>query len=131
MISLPELNGLAASRLADAQALYAARRFDGAVYICGYAIEIALKARICKSLNWSSFPSTRKDFDGLQSFKTHDLEILLRFSGIEDIIRLNHLAAWSKIEQWDPEKRYEPVGQTAPGNAHDFISATGQLLAIL
>jgi len=31
---------------------------DGATYLCGYAVEVALKFRICLTLNWPEFPST-------------------------------------------------------------------------
>ena len=48
MILVAELDGLAAARLEDAKVLLASGRYDGAVYMCGYAVEIALKARICR-----------------------------------------------------------------------------------
>ena len=72
--------------------LLRAKRFDGAFYLCGYSVELALKARICRTLKWSGFPQTGQEFQGLQSVKTHDLEVLLRFSGIEDRIKRKHLA---------------------------------------
>ena len=51
-------------------------RYDGSVYLCGYVIELLLKARICKTLNWDGFPSDSKEFQNLNNFKTHNLEIL-------------------------------------------------------
>src|ERR1700674_5701226 len=54
-------------------------RFDGAWYLCGYAIELALKARICRTL----------------------------FSGVEDRVRANRMAEWSVVLDWNPEKRYQ------------------------
>jgi hypothetical protein len=68
-----DLRAIARARLRDAQALLAAKRFDAASYLCGYAVEIALKARICKTLGWDGFPQTAKEFRGFQSVKTHDL----------------------------------------------------------
>ena len=50
MITLNELKTIAQVRLLDAEALITAERYDGAAYICGYAIELSLKARICKTL---------------------------------------------------------------------------------
>jgi hypothetical protein len=35
-----------------------AERFDGAFYLSGYAVELALKARICRTLKWRATPST-------------------------------------------------------------------------
>ena len=58
MISVAELDNIARARIEDAKALLTAGRFDGATYLCGYAVEVALKARICRSLNWTEFPST-------------------------------------------------------------------------
>jgi hypothetical protein len=48
-----------------------------------------------------SFPETAQDFKGLQSVKTHDLEILLKFSGVEDRVRANRMAEWSVVLDWN------------------------------
>jgi hypothetical protein len=58
MLTILNLEEISAARLHDAQALYAARRYDGAYYLAGYSLELALKARICKTLNWADFPLT-------------------------------------------------------------------------
>jgi hypothetical protein len=50
MIPVAELDRLARARLEDAKALLAATRYDGAVYLCGYAVEVALKARTCRAI---------------------------------------------------------------------------------
>jgi len=57
-----ELRTLARARLKDAQILFAATRYDIATYVCGYAVEMALKARICHTLGWTNFPETNKEF---------------------------------------------------------------------
>ena len=57
MISVAELDNIARARIEDATALLTAGRFDGATYLCGYAVEVALNARICRTLNWTEFPS--------------------------------------------------------------------------
>jgi hypothetical protein len=72
MISLAELDSIARAHLDDARALLAAGRFDGASYLCGYAVEVALKARICRTLNWPEFPSTGGEFQAYRSFQTHE-----------------------------------------------------------
>ncbi len=86
MLDCPNLWETVRARLKDAEVLLQSRRYDGAVYVCGYAIEIALKERICRTLDWPEFFSTKREFDGLQSFKTHDLDILLHLSGVERTI---------------------------------------------
>lgn len=110
MISTKELRAIARGRLQDAKVLLRAKRFDGAWYLCGYAVELALKARICRTLKWPAFPESKHDFEGLQSVKTHDLEILLRFSGIADRVKTKHMAEWSVVCLWNPEKRIGRVG---------------------
>ncbi len=66
MILVAELDNLAHARIDDAKALLAAGRYDGATYLCGYAIEVALKARICRTLSWPEFPSTGGEFQAEQ-----------------------------------------------------------------
>lgn len=61
MITTIDLITIAQERLTDAKALLNAHHYDGAVYLCGYSIEIALKHKICQTLNWSGFPSTNKE----------------------------------------------------------------------
>jgi hypothetical protein len=67
LIPVTELDGIANARLEDGKALLAAGRCDGAAYICEYAVEVGLKARICRTLNWSEFPSTGGEF---QAYRT-------------------------------------------------------------
>ncbi len=94
-------------------------------------MELALKARICRTLRWSGFPETSAEFKGLQSVKTHDLEILLRLSGVEPKIKTKHMAEWSLVLDWDPEKRYQTIGQTTRQEAADMIASATKLLSIL
>src|SRR6266545_3058366 len=128
MISTNDLRAMARARLRDARVLLRSKRFDGAFYLCGYAVELALKARICRTLKWQGFPETGQDFKGLQSIKTHDLEILLRFSGIEAKVKTKHLAEWSVVLDWNPEKRYQSIGQSTAQQAIDMVTCAKRLL---
>ena len=65
------------------------------------------------------------------SVKTHDLEILLRFSGMEPRIKKQYFAPWSVMLDWDPEKRYQRAGQATEQEADDMISSATQLLAAI
>ena len=131
MISTKDLRAIARARLRDAQVLFRAGRFDGAFYLCGYAIELALKARICRTLKWAGIPETTQDFKGLQSVKTHDLEVLLRFSGVEARVKAKHFAEWSAVLDWNPEKRYQATGQSTAQQAADMVTCTKRLLEVL
>lgn len=105
----PRGNDFARARLRDAQVLLKARRFDGAFYLSGYAVELALKARICRTLRWRDFPQSGREFDHFRSLRT------LKFSGIGERVKARHAAAWIVVVRWDPESRY--------GNRH--VEATG------
>lgn len=110
MISIEDLRAVAEARIEDARVLLENNRFDGAAYVCGYAVELALKARICSALNWAGFPETRKEFENFSSFKTHKLDVLLALSGQENRIKTEYLSEWSVVSTWDPEARYKVVG---------------------
>ena len=108
------------------------RSYDVAVYLCGYAVEIALKARICRTLNWmTGFPETSAEFRLRSNLKTHDLEGLLEFTAIQDKIKLRHFTDWSIVNTWKPEQRYSPPGTKTLTDADDMIQATRNLLRIL
>ena len=129
MIAYHDLENLVQARLEDAQALFQATRYDCALYVCGYAVEIALKARISKTLGWNGFPDSRKDFEKLQTFKTHELNVLLRLSGIEDVInREPRLSAlWYTVSLWSPELRYQRVGTFTRIAAEQMLKAAANL----
>jgi HEPN domain-containing protein len=76
---LADLKKMSRAKLKDAQLLYRQRRYDSAFYLCGYAVEIALKARIRRTLRWPEYRHSHP----YQSFKTHDLQHLLGLSGLE------------------------------------------------
>lgn len=131
MLTRTELIRIARARLRDAESLLRARRYEGAVYLCGYAVELSLKARICTTLGWTGYPSTRSEFDKYQSFRTHDLDVLLHLSGREATIKANYLAEWSAVAAWDPEARYRPVGSASRQDATLMIASARRLLRIL
>jgi len=126
-----DLDNIAKARLHDAQVLFDAGRYDGAVYLCGYAVELALKTRICKTLSWAGYPSTKAEFQNLQSLKTHSLDVLLSLSGVEAKVKTSCLAEWSAVAAWEPEVRYKPVGSATPGDAKLMIESAKILLGVL
>ncbi len=128
MLNRKTIIQIAKARLKDARTLLSAKRFDGAVYLCGYAIELGLKSKICEILNWQGYPESRKEFENYRSFKTHDLDVLLHLSGVEAQIKKSFLAEWSAISQWNPETRYKPIGKVKPIDAKSMLTAAGKLL---
>ncbi|NQU78112.1 HEPN domain-containing protein [Candidatus Falkowbacteria bacterium] len=120
-----DITKIARARLKDAEVLFKEGRCDGAVYICGYAVELGLKRQICKRLNWSKYPPNSEDY---KSFKTHNLDILLTLTGKEDKIKDQYFAEWSIVAQWDPESRYNPIGEITEHDTQLMIDATKILL---
>ena len=130
MLTPTDLRTIAQARLQDAHILLTNGRYDGAGYICGYAVELTLKARICDTLNWPGFPQTAKEFANYTSFKTHNLNVLLSLSGREQIIKQSHLVDWSFVRQWNPEDRYRVAGGISAQDAQPFLASTTALLPV-
>jgi HEPN domain-containing protein len=168
MATITELRTLARARLKDAQTLFVAKRYDAATYLCGYAVELALKARICKTLKWTGFPETNKEFlrltceiaeKSLKSkrfsklydinpndfcnvyekyfqnprfLKVHELETLLKFSGIVEKVKIHYYAEWTLVSnKWSAENRYRKIGTETQLTAQAMLNAIKKLLTIL
>lgn len=120
MATRRELQELSALRLQEAEVLFAAQLYDGCVYLCGYVVELALKARICAILDIEEYPDRR------QHFKTHDFDELKLLAGLErEITGANSqlLGNWSVATEWKPEWRYQPVGSYARADAERILEA--------
>jgi len=131
MITRADLRKTSREYLAAAAILRDNRKHDVSVYLCGYAVEIALKDRICRLLRWQGFPSTKKEFEGLSSFKTHNLEILLQLSGADYKIGPAQTGYWSVVTRWDPEQRYSPRGTKTQTDADEMIVATENIMKVI
>ena len=103
---------------------------DGAVYLAGYALELALKARICKLLD-SDYPQGRGEF---QSFLMHNYGTLVRLAGLEKQLDEARLAIdfaenWSVLADdpatkgWSETWRYRRIGSVSQADAEEIIAA--------
>ena len=108
-----------------------AGRHDAGMYLCGYAVELALKARICRTLKWQGYPGTQPEFRGYQSFRTHDLAVLLHLSGREEKVRAAFSKDWRRVSEWNPELRYRPIGTTPPDELAAMLESIRRLLGAL
>ena len=126
MLSVNSLYIIARCRYEEAKILLEADKPDGAAYLCGYAMELILKRHIVKLLNWDGYPETRSEFEHLQSFKVHKLDVLLNLSGLKKVIEADStaLARWQKVSRWDSEIRYRNIGTLSKAEAQDIINAT-------
>ena len=115
MIKRNDLKLIAETRLKEAKVLFDNGFYDGAGYLCGYVVETALKAVICKNLRIDEYPDEGKD---KTIFTSHDFDRLLLLSGLQKRISLSNkknkdlFENWSLLTAWKPEGRYVINGYT-------------------
>lgn len=125
MIKYEDLKLIAGTRLKEVKVLHKNRLYDGAAYICGYVVETALKAKICKNLNITEYPDNGKDKD---IFLSHNFDRLLLLSGLQNRISLANkrnkklFENWSLLTNWKPEKRYA-IGIYSKQDVDDLLGA--------
>lgn len=129
--------GASRRRLEDAQVLHNQKRWTGAIYLGGYAIECALKSLICDEEDKNNFKDTQVFKKGLQGADLHDLAKLLDcVDSVKRLISLDrtngYREAWNKIvSQWrNDELRYS----NKLGNEKDskrFIEAVQKIHRLL
>ena len=103
-----DLQNLTRLRLDEAKVLLDSGRYEGAYYLMGYAVECAFKSCIAKQTKRYDFPNKSL----ANSIYTHDLNNLLKFSGLEKKHRdkskrypsfeLN----WTIVKDWKEDARY-------------------------
>jgi HEPN domain-containing protein len=102
------LKELAEIRLDEAKTLLDNGKYDGAYYVSGYVIELALKACIAKKVRQYDFP----DKDAVNESYTHKLKDLLKATGLAqefntEIERNRQIREnWAIVVNWSEEKRY-------------------------
>jgi len=130
MLSRQMLYNLARCRFDEANVLLKNHKPEGAVYLCGYAIELMLKRKIVQLLDWDGYPDSGSEFDGKASFKVHRLDTLLHFSGLEKKLRADNIlyARWQIASTWDSEIRYKEIGKVSESEARDILQASREVL---
>jgi hypothetical protein len=115
---------LARLRLREAKVLLRADCPHGALYLCGYAVECALKACVAKRTGRHDFP----DKDRAQKSHTHDIITLIELAGLtKDVNALETTdpplyKRWQVVIEWSEVRRYgnDPF---AAANAAAIIAA--------
>lgn len=119
-----DLKKLARVRLKEAEQLYQRGLCDGCVYLCGNVIECALKARICRFLGLTTYPT---EGEHGRIFKTHNFGILKLLGGLEGEITITKNKAlfenWSAAAKWDPEQRYARAGSWDRKRAAELLAS--------
>lgn len=105
-----ELQQLARDRLQDAKALLAARRWSGAYYLAGYAVECGLKACILAYVEKTGIIFEERKY--AERCWTHDLDELVNLAGLSASLG-RHVATnpsrgqnWSIVGDWTESSRY-------------------------
>jgi hypothetical protein len=108
-VNKAELQRLARDRLRDAKALLAAKRWSGAYYLAGYAVECGLKACIIASLmKTDEFPEKRFS----EQCWTHNLAQLVGLAGLKAALDAAMAAdpdldsCWRIVKVWNESSRY-------------------------
>ncbi len=109
-----ELQSIALAKLEDARLLLEHGRTSSSYYLAGYAVEIALKACIAKTIAAEAIQDRRF----INDIFVHDLVKLVSLAGLKQAFeaRLAEDPAfaenWALVVEWRPEVRYEIVDPT-------------------
>jgi HEPN domain-containing protein len=103
-----DLRRLARIRIKEARVLLRAECYDGAYYLCGYAVECGLKACIAKATRRSEFP----DLEKVKASYTHDLFALVKQAGLKLALEAeasgdpDFSRYWAVAKDWSEKARY-------------------------
>jgi hypothetical protein len=118
------LRELALLRLQEAEVLFNTGLYDGCAYLCGYVVELALKARICASLGVNDYPEKGSRLrDAMKSHVLDDLGLLAGMGHDLTSARPVLVANWSALIEWKPEWRYNPKGSYDRQSAQKLLNA--------
>jgi HEPN domain-containing protein len=127
-----DLQKMAEERVADASALLDAERYQAAYYLCGYAIECALKACIARKTREFDFPDRKVVNDSY----VHDLTKLLNVANLaeahQEVMERSDIFAtnWFIVRNWSEASRYH--GSITPEQAWSlFLAVTDEANGVL
>jgi hypothetical protein len=127
-----DLQKMAEERVADAAALLDAGRFQASYYLCGYAIECALKACIARKTREFDFPDRKLANDSY----VHDLTKLLKVAAMDGLLQVeegrNHDFAtnWAIVKDWSEASRYNAAITAAQASVF-FLAVTDESNGVL
>jgi HEPN domain-containing protein len=120
-----EFQEMAEKRLAEAKALLDLGMWDGAYYLAGYAVELALKACIIKMvMATDAFPDRKFS----ENCYTHAIEKLVGLAKLEDARKAatdadpSLLANWLLTRDWSEERRYHRIDEIEARLLYDAIA---------
>lgn len=119
-----KLKELALMRIRDAEVLLKGKRYGGAYYLCGYAVECALKACIAKQTHRYDFPDKRTVKDSY----VHNLTELIKLAGLEG--KLDNEGrediwfelSWAIVKDWSERSRYQKHNKKEAQALYEAVS---------
>lgn len=114
---------LAETRLLEAESLLSSRRWSGAYYLSGYAVECGLKAKLVTQFGRWQLPDKQQV---LRAY-THNLDELVRLSGLDQALasaraRPAFDVNWTLTKDWSETSRYATWTRT---QATQLVEAVG------
>jgi hypothetical protein len=140
MNSSQEIKALSKLRLDEATILCETGKYDGAFYLAGYSVELMLKAKICEHLRIDNlFNKEECNHAGIKELRkvveTHDINLLLLFSGLEKKFRIAKAtnirlqeaynfftASTGNKTDWNEQVRYLPIHSKTKESVEEFIA---------
>jgi HEPN domain-containing protein len=121
------LQELAEKRLKEAKLLFDNEMYDGAYYLSGYAIEMALKACFTRTVNQYDYPDKKivnALYDGHKLSKL--LDVVSLTSAYNEEIRITPQldVNWSTVVKWNESSRYQIHSKDKAENMLNAISDT-------
>ena len=118
-----EFKQLARLRLGDAETLYVEKRYAGAYYICGLAVECGIKAIIAGRFKRHDIPEKEL----VQSIYSHSFTALIEIARLKPQLDAEmkdneaFFASWNVVKDWSINCRYNCAIRKI--KARDMLSA--------
>jgi HEPN domain-containing protein len=122
-VNRADLQQLAETRLREAKVLLDADEWSGSYYLCGYAVECALKAVVAAQVNQGDFPDKKL----AEAVYTHDLVKLRGLAGLGDDVPQGRLSErqnvnWLVTKDWRETTLYETKSETEARSLYEAVS---------
>jgi HEPN domain-containing protein len=128
-VNRERLKAIAAERLEDAKVLLKSKRWSGAYYLCGYAIECGLKACVLRYVGESTALFGDSDYlKRLSQCWTHDLVKLVNLAGLDELFGQacgadpKLLESWTSVKDWDATFRYADKSEADAKALYEAVS---------
>lgn len=130
VIARNEFQQLADVRLREAKTLLDSGLWDGAYYLTGYAVEVALKACVINTVLDTGAAFLFQDRKFSEKCWTHDIEKLVELAGLKprlDAATSNNTVLnrnWATTKDWKEDRRYHWNSEAEAKELYAAVSDT-------